>query len=414
MYPDDLLTLINEDRIIAGFAEITDLSAIEAEIYQRRQYCREVFMTAINNLYAKDIAHVVTDIVDEATDVGESHAPILIDDLVDSYEVWVQEFLNDEESNINIVLDKLREALGERRADTAIAPLVRQLISVMKNWDEVAQPIQVSAKSRGIRHEASYNLAIKVRGLAIDMYNEYRKIDFSQELTEALREIFSELGDIAERTAEDATTLDEMKKQRASLLGDASQQSAEWKREITYEVDVGLIFKDRLRISPNGIEWKGRRWPLDEITHVRWGGTSRSVNGIPTGTFYKIVFGNRSDSLQIDLRKQDTYANFIARLWKAVCVRIMFQYIDGLRYGKKYKFGSAVITDTGVELKRDSFFSSEHNFYRWNEIRTVSYDGNFCIAPATNTKFGVALSYQDEYNIHILEALIDLGIKNGG
>jgi len=84
----------------------------------------------------------------------------------------------------------------------------------VKNWDTVAQPIQVSTKSRGLDHDASHRVAGLVRGLAIHMFNEHGKLDFSQQLTNMLQEVFAEVGEVAERTAEDADALGEIAERR--------------------------------------------------------------------------------------------------------------------------------------------------------------------------------------------------------
>ena len=147
-------------------------------------------------------------------------------------------------------------------------------------------------------------LPVLVRGLAIHMFNEHGKLDFSQQLTNMLQEVFAEVVEVAERTAEDADALGEIAEQRVRLIQDAKNRAEEWRREITFEVDLGTIFKTKLRISPEGIEWKKRHWDLDSITRVRWGGTRHSVNGIPTGTTYSIFFGNDSNYASIEL-KQD-------------------------------------------------------------------------------------------------------------
>ena len=38
-----------------------------------------------------------------------------------------------------------------------------------------------------------------------------------------------------------------------------------------YETEIGLIFKDKLKISTDAITWKGHTTPLDTISGVRWG-----------------------------------------------------------------------------------------------------------------------------------------------
>lgn len=413
--PEELSVIINEERVVSGFPEVSDLSAVEAEIQERRRHYRQVIKAALDNLSPKELVEAVTVAVESATDDGEELGPILIADLIDSYEVEAQGFLDKEEGNIRALVEKLRAAVDAERPDSTLAPMVNQLIQVVKNWDTVAQPIQVSTKSRGLDHDASHRVAGLVRGLAIHMFNEHGKLDFSQQLTNMLQEVFAEVGEVAERTAEDADALGEIAEQRVRLIEDAKNKAEEWRREITYEAEVGAIFKDKLRISPEGIEWKGRRWDLDSITRVRWGGTKHSVNGIPTGTTYSIVFGNSSNYTSIELKKEATYSNFIDRLWKAVGVRLLTEYLQGLREGKKYRFGSTIMSDHGMELERKKLFgSNERIFCRWSELVVWNGAGVFCIGKKDDKKLAAAFSYQEEDNIHVLEAVIRMFWKQGG
>ena len=410
--PDELSVIINEERIVSGFPEVSDLSAVEAEIQERRRHYRKVIKSALDNLSPKELVEAVTVTVESATDDGEEHGPILIADLVDSYEVEAQGFLDKEEGNIIALVGKLRAAVDAERSDSTLTPMVNQLIQIVKNWDTVAQPIQVSTKSRGLDHDASHRVANLVRSLAIHMFNEHGKLDFSQQLTNMLQEVFAE---VAERTAEDADALAEIAEEQLRYVEGLVNKAEEWRREITYEAEVGAIFKDKLRISPEGIEWKGRSWDLDSITRVRWGGTKHSVNGIPTGTTYSIVFGNSSNYTSIELKKEATYSNFIDRLWKAVGVRLLTEYLQGLREGKKYRFGSTIMSDHGMELERKKLFgSNERIFCRWSELVVWNGAGVFCIGKKDDKKLAAAFSYQEEDNIHVLEAVIRMFWKQGG
>jgi len=211
---NELSAVINEERIVSGFQEVSDLSAVESEIQERRRHFRQVIKSALDNLSPKELVVAVTVAVEVATDDGEEHGPILISDLVDSYEVEAQGFLDKEEANIKVLVEKLRASVDAERHDSTLAPMVNQLIQVVKNWDTVAQPIQVSTKSRGLEHDASHRVAGMVRGLAIHMFNEHGKLDFSQQLTNMLQEVFAEVCEVAERTAEDADALGEIAERR--------------------------------------------------------------------------------------------------------------------------------------------------------------------------------------------------------
>lgn len=208
--PYELSVIINEERVVSGFPEVSDLSSVEVEIQERRRYYRQIIKSTLDNLSQKELVEAVTVVVESATENDNGHSPILIADLVDSYEVEVQGFLSREEENIKKLVEKLQTAVDAWQPDSILAPMVNQLIQAVKHWDTIAQPIQVSTKSRGLYHGASHSVAHLVRELMIHMFNEYGKLNFSRQLTNALQEIFTEVGEIAERFAEDADALGEI------------------------------------------------------------------------------------------------------------------------------------------------------------------------------------------------------------
>ena len=413
--PDDLRIMINEVRIVSGFPEVADLSMIETEIQERRRHYIKVIKTALNNLSANKLIEVVTTFVESATAKGKEPCPILIHNLIDTYEVEAQVFLEKEARNIEILIEKVKSAADAKQSDTTLSPMVNRLVQVVDNWGYVAKPIQLSKKDRGLDHVASSRVAWPVRNLALHLYNEYEKLDFSQRLTKMLQGVFADVAEVAERTAEDAIALGDIAEKRAQLIEHAKKRAEDWRREITYEADVGVIFKDKLRISPERVEWKGRCWNLESITRIRWGGTRHSVNGIPTGTTYRIVFGDKTGISSIETKKYDIYNNFTDRLWKTVGVRLLTEFLEALREGKQYRFGTTVINDQGIELVRKGlFFSNEQVFCRWNEIVNWNGAGVFCIGKKGDKKVAASFSYQEEDNIHILDAALNIFSKQNG
>ncbi len=216
--PDEVRATINEERRESGFPEITDRTAIEEEIRNRRHHYRQVIELALADVSIMELARVVTLIVDAATGNAENPGIILIDDLVDSYEVDAKESLEDGEKVLEVMEKKLREAADAKRPDSTLVLIVNPLIEHLKNWDTIAQPIQVSKKSRGERHEASHRVAMCVRGLAIDLFNKYGKLDFSRQLINMLQEVFAEVGEVAERLADDAKALNKIDEERVRLI----------------------------------------------------------------------------------------------------------------------------------------------------------------------------------------------------
>ena len=256
--------------------------------------------------------------------------------------------------------------------------------------------------SRGRDHEMSNQVASEIRSLAVELTNEHGLIDVSRKLTALQQEVFAEIDSVVEISEEDSLALDNLASQRA--------QNA---NAVTYEADIGAVFKQKLRISPDGFEWSGIRYPLNEITRVRWGATAHSVNGIPTGTTFSIYVGTERGAANIALRKKQVFADFVDRLWLAVGVRILEEMLHGLRAGKRFRFGSAIVSDHGVELERRHFFSSSERVpCKWTDLVIGNGAGTFYIMKKDEKKVVVELSYRDVDNVHVLEAAMRLFWKN--
>ena len=269
---------------------------------------------------------VITNVVESATNSGNEHAPILIDELIDSFEVGARPFLDREAENIRNLVKTAQEAstAGEKEVN----PILDRLEAVIQNWDKVAQPIQLSMKARGMEHEQSRELLYEIRNLSIELCNKKDMLEPAQRVINILREVFAELPEAVDRLDEDTKAIKEIFKDREKL----NRDSEEWTNEITYQAEIGLVFKDTLRISPSGIDWKGNHMPLDAITGIGWGGSEGN---------YSISYCDRHTVTRIETKRENIWSDFVARLWKAVGVRLLSEMLLGLRDGKKYKVDDA-------------------------------------------------------------------------
>lgn len=403
---EDILRDIDEDRAVSGFPRLQAASVVEDALAERKRYYRDAVKAALNKLSAQTLVEVMTRAVEEATASGETHAPALLDEVVDSYELEAQEFLQNETENVRKLIERIRGSASS--GENAIRPLVDRLESVVRNWDRIAQPIQLSAKARGIEHEPSRNLALEIRSLGVDLFNHHDLLEPARRITALLQGVFAEVPEVFDRVEQDASAIEEITESREQAERDREQ----FARQIMYEADIGLVFKDKLRISPDGIEWKGSRFPLESITRVRWGGVRHSINGVPTGTTYTIAVGdNRSETL-IELKREEIFSAFLERLWPAVCARLMFEHLQALKSGQDIRMGEATIRDHEVELTRHKFFgANERVRCTWHQVQVWSTDGSFFIGAKEDRKTYAQLSYIETANTHILEQLIRIAFK---
>ena len=407
--PEEVLRDINEDRAISGFPEVRTIDQIEDELAERKRYYRSAIKDAFDRLPSMMLIHVITEVVDGVTYGGENLAPWLIDDLVDSYELETQDVLQKEAENVHKLIQAARSHADD--GETVVESYVEKLETVTRNWDKIAQPIQLIAKARGIDHDASYKLAGEIRLLAIELFNKHDMIAQSQRLTNLIQELFSEVPEVYEKAEEDANTLADIFQQREQ----AAAHREEWEREITYHVEIGVIFKDVLSISPRGVSWKNQTFPLDSITRVRWGGINHYVNGIHTGTSYTIAFGSRDSEAVVELKKQDIYSTFINKLWKSVCVRLLTEMLETLANGGDLYFGDAILHDDGITLVKHKFLvANEMVRCSWGRVHIWSADGAFCIGAKDDKKIYTCISYIHTANTHILEQLIRMAFNKPG
>jgi hypothetical protein len=409
---DEVIRDINEDRTISGFPEVKGTNQVEAELADRKRYFRTAIKDALNRLPPESLLAAITAAVDGATCRGEKHAPELIDELVDGYAVEVQSVLEKEAETAKRLIESVRQAASG--GESATAPLVDKLERVASNWDRFAQPIQLSAKARGIDHDASNTLAYAIRGLAIDLFNEHDQINQSRRLTKLLGEIFSELPEFAERVEQDASTLSDIHSKRTRAEAQSKAREAEWARAITFSADVGVVFNDTLSISQKGIEWKGQRYPLESVTAVRWGAVRHSINGILKGTDYEIALATRLRETSISLRKKSTYSGFIEALWRAVCVRLMIEMSKALEAGKVLSFGNMTVEDRYVTLTKHKFLGANEKVrLSWSDVNVWSANGEFVIGSKADKKIYGSGSYKDDWNIYLLDHVVRSGLKKG-
>lgn len=405
---EEVLRDVNEDRSVSGFPVVQSVDQVEAELSERRRNYAETVRNALEELDSDKMVSVVTKLVDASTQSGETHAPQLVHDVIERYETEALRFLEPEAENIKKIVESVRNSAP--RGEGSVVPLVEKLDKMLRNWDFVAQPIQLSAKAQGFEHSLSSELAWAVRGLAVDLFNKHDMLSSAKKLSSTLRILFSELPEIVDKLDDDVATLGEISEKRA----DNERRTEEWAREITYTAEVGLVFKDELRVSPEGLSWKGRCYPLEEITRVRWGGVRNSVNGISTGTDYTIGFGDNRSATDVSLRREAIYSKFLECMWRAVCVRLLFQIGEELKGGKKFVFGDIEVEDDAVTLVRRKLFGANEKVkFGWHDVSVWSASGSFVIGRKEDSKTYASASYIESWNTHLLEHIVRGGFKKG-
>jgi len=395
---DLLIREINEDREIAGFPAITSVDIVDNALIDRRQEWRR----AIADMLAATPSLILVEALNNLVDLVQNQGrfPRLLHEVIDDYALRAQPFIKLELEAAEKVTAKARSLAGSR--PDALEPLISALTELLDTWEKVTRPIQLSATSRGRADEESESLALDIRSLSIDLYNEHKLLEISQRISTLLDARFQAIPRIASRVAQDIAALEDLAAQR--------QQRHE---DLAYTANIGLIGQSQLSIDGFGMSWNGEHYPLETITHARWGAVRRSVNGVPTGTDYLIAWGDLRRTAVVTFRNGKIFEAFTNRQWKAIAEQILTRIVDTLAEGRTIQFGNAVIGNDTVVLKRNKFFSQEDVTIPWSEMSVSSHDGSLILHGPSGSRTSCNLSYRNVNNVHFLELIIRTAFKKG-
>ena len=209
--------ILNEKRKESGFPEITDISTVATEIQKLRHYYRQVIKFALENIHPiKECVNSVTILTEFTKENNLPHMPILIEDAIDVYETVVESPLIEKETQIERQDQNLRIAAEEDKQERAFTRMIGKFIQTIKDWGMIAQPIILNKQRQGLKNTSSDKVSEQVRLLAIFLYNEYDKLDSSQQILLTIKEVFVEIPEIDERITADLETLNRIVQQRES------------------------------------------------------------------------------------------------------------------------------------------------------------------------------------------------------
>lgn len=394
------MALVNEDRLVAGVPEVKEAAVVEEVLAERRAHFRLAMKAALDELPSRRLVQVMTAVVDQSTHDGVNQAPLLIDDLVDTYQTESLQLLEQEALGVEAIVKSVRDALSNGASRGVLEEHYAVLERVVRHWNAIAKPIQVSARSRGTTYDASSRVGMVVRSLAVELFNKHDRLADSHRLTALLLASFNHDREMSEKAVTDREALTNIDVDRGKALA----RRKAWEASISYRTVFGMIFKDPFEMSVEGIQWKGQRWPLTSISRLRWGGVQRSVNGIPQGTTYTVMFGSAVDRESIDTTDKHVCDGITDALWRAVGVRIMGEMLEAVGAGKTVTVGNAGVRDDGIELERHRVFgANEQVFVPWHEMVLGSQPGAFSISKKGDPAVVAVLSYLDVDNVILLE-----------
>ncbi len=132
-----------------------------------------------------------------------------------------------------------------------------------------------------------------------------------------------------------------------------------------------------------------------------------STNGIPTGTDYFFAYGTPSSAVLLQ-PNQHQYQAIIQRAWRAVCIRILLNWMEDWSKGRSIRIEGVEVSDDGLVLRRSRFLKEdESKFFTWFDLSKSAQNGSLNFFGKNDKKFSASFSYKDGWNVHVLDFAID-------
>ena len=404
---DQLTEALNADRAVAGFSPIPSSAALEDALAQRRSYLADTMRDTLDKTLAPDF--VMTALIEKATQNGTSHGAILIEDLVDKYQLEVQKYLDQLEAQIVTILDFVQSA-----PKFALEQKLQLIDEKVRNWGAIARPIQIMMFSKGLDDEASSRLANTLRRSAVFLANEQNRHAEATKITSLMAQVFKELPLLSQSLNEDMSALKD-------ILKNKEAHSEEWGESIALELSMGHLIKDKFSINASRIKYNNTSIAIKAVDRFRWGVVVKFVNGARSSASYGVWLGSPSASIAIECTKafqrEDTAEqnfNLIQeKLWLAIGQRLFHEALARITAGEKIRYGNVVLGIDGVTVWKRPFFAYREHLVKWRELVLENGPGSFIVSSRKNRSARAELAYREVDNVVILESVLRFLLKDG-
>ncbi len=400
--PETVMNIINEDRTISGFPEVTDLSVIQEELTELKNNAIHVLQQAISSLSLETANKIMLHLMERAQKEKSTYS--LLDDVIDQvYVMIVQKDKDSIESKVIEAIKKLEDAMDKKATSkTTLNKLADELLEELETFDNIMQPIQLSTQRRGLEHDITREIAHKVEDLTVTIIKKTRDFALAEKIMKRTKELFVEVGSVNESLSMGLDAINKIQ-----------QDDKAFEESIKYKYTKNSFWggSTTLSLDSKHIVYGDTKYNTDDITHIRYGTTKRYQNGVYMGTDTFVGFGTDETDTRITMLSEDEFFKFIDCLMKAVGIRIIQAMVDQLARGKSlYGF----IYDDKVKLAKDNAFApTEFKTFKWSDVMAGMQSGFLIIMAKSDTKYKVTLGLQDVENAPLLGLMLDRFLKLG-
>ncbi len=203
----DVLEVTEQINVCRAAARLPEVQqhVVSQELNKKRESIRQVIAERLAVLSQSDYVELATLLAEKCVDIDDESG-VILSDMIDQYELRMQSELEKKTSDIESRIEQI-ESMS---SDTAIMSEIDSLIRQVRDWDKIAQPLQLKSQASGMPHEISEHLGRELRELALMLHNEKGLSEVSLTLVDAMQDVFAELGGLADQFEADSETLNDL------------------------------------------------------------------------------------------------------------------------------------------------------------------------------------------------------------
>jgi len=385
---------INEDRIIAKIPLINDIEILRDALSERISGVAATVISALGEMQTDHMLAAVNKYSETWTSSGSNIQSTFAEAILNRYEAQTHNFLTTEAADINKFVDVIIKK--DLNSNDEFSPHVQNLKFSVKNWVNVARPVQFQSEASGLKHALSRTVAGALIDLAFHLSFQLRLNDEGLELANFCLNEFWILTDLRDSINVDINRLKENKQ----------------KHEISYKARFGLIFKTYLEVRDQCVIFKNHSLRFKDITKLRWASSPDDIS-IKS---YRIAWGDGEDEDLLLTFKESIFIEFRDILLNQIGYNLVANKItQELNEGKIYVFPSISILDDHVLLQKRGIFSGKKSRpFAWNEVFLSKSNGGIRIGAKGDADFYADIKYLDFWNVNLLGMLIEANLAKVG
>lgn len=396
----ELLSILNEQRKLAGIAPIADTALIEKALLVHKSFICKCVRTFLDSLPSEQLPDIIGSLIPPPP---FNKLPALLNDLLDIYERYANVFFDKWTADIDSLIQLVRSAIREQSNELAAKTLLLKLGSITELWTKIAAPLLLANRNNSHCREKTRALSNALRNLCLQIQNESSFQGYSIKINQLQQKVFED-ATLNEKVQQD--TGGEYGQNKLHLGGNTQTTGQNTIQSLYLEKHLGASATEKLLITDNSIAWNNMVFNITDITDIIWYSEFLIENGIKKQLVFHVKLKTKNgDMAEITPENQASYSQIISFIWKKAGKIILDNFLMSLKNGEQKTIGNLSFDDFSAVLTKYNWIARESKQFNWNEITIEEREEGFALY-GSDRDFSASISFQTVFNSRILEHIL--------